>query len=261
MATQESTTNFAALLQSALTEPGIVSQAYAAFHNYSMGNQFLALSQCAARGIAVGPIATFPGWKDKGRFVRKGEKAIELCMPVTGKRKGETDDDPDVNFTRFVFRRNWFVLSQTDGDDYVLPELPEWTKARALESLEITETAFEHPDGNCQGYARQRCVAVSPVAEHPFKTLVHELAHVVIGHTAEGEMSDNDRTPRDIRELEAESVAMLVCAALNQPGVEHSRGYIQAWYKAETMPEASARRILKTADAILKAGRPAVAKE
>jgi antirestriction protein ArdC len=111
--------------------------------------------------------------------------------------------------------------------------------------------------GNCQGYAKQRSVAVSPIAAHPFKTLIHELAHVVLGHTAEGEMSDSDRTPRDVRELEAESVAMLVCAALGQPGVEHSRGYIQAWFKGETMPEASARRILKTADTILKAGRPA----
>jgi hypothetical protein len=39
-------------------------------------------------------------------------------------------------------------------------------------------------DGNCQGYARQRTIAVSPLAELPEKTRFHELAHVVLGHTS-----------------------------------------------------------------------------
>jgi hypothetical protein len=74
---------FAELLNRALSEPGVVSPAYTAFHGYSLGNQILALVQCADRGIPPGPIATFMGWKDKGRWVRKGEKALTLCMPVT----------------------------------------------------------------------------------------------------------------------------------------------------------------------------------
>jgi hypothetical protein len=82
---------FADLLSRALTEPGIVSRAYSAFHGYSLGNQILALVQCAERGIPPGPIATFMGWKDKGRYVRKGEKAITLCQPVTVKRKSTAD--------------------------------------------------------------------------------------------------------------------------------------------------------------------------
>jgi hypothetical protein len=28
-------------------------------------------------------MATFPKWKELGRHVRKGEKAITLCQPVT----------------------------------------------------------------------------------------------------------------------------------------------------------------------------------
>src|SRR5439155_12980686 len=78
---------FADLLQRAVSEPGIISAAYHAFHGYSIGNQLLALVQCAERGITPGPIATFMGWKDKGRHVRKGAGAIVLCMPVTCKRK------------------------------------------------------------------------------------------------------------------------------------------------------------------------------
>src|SRR4051794_37531830 len=113
--------DFATLLDRAISEPGILSTAFAAFHGYSIGNQLLALVQCMERGIDPGPIATFMGWKEKGRSVMKGEKAIVLCMPVTCKRDGEaTADEPNPKpqtFTRFVYKPHWFVLSQTNGAD------------------------------------------------------------------------------------------------------------------------------------------------
>ena len=66
-----------------------------------------------ARGIAIGPIATFQSWKDKGRHVRKGEKAIELCMPVTCKVKAEdANTGEDTCFTRFIFKRTFCFLRQ-----------------------------------------------------------------------------------------------------------------------------------------------------
>jgi hypothetical protein len=44
-------------------------------------------------------------------------------------------------------------------------------------------------------------------------------------------------------------------AALNLPGIEHCRGYVQAWWgQGNPIPERSAQRILKAADQILKAG-------
>jgi antirestriction protein ArdC len=263
------TPQFAELLSRALTEPGVVSRAYSAFHGYSIGNQILAFVQCAERGIPPGPIATFMGWKDKGRFVRKGEKAIVLCMPVTCKRKAtdgptadaaELDVDPQSQtFTRFVYRPHWFVLSQTDGPDVELAPIPAWDRRRALEALGIIEEPFTATDGNCQGYARQRSIAVSPVAELPHKTRFHELAHVVLGHTAEAAagLSDSDLTPRSLREVEAEAVALVCLEALGLPGAEHCRGYIQHWNEhrsAEPIPERSAQRIFKAADQILKAG-------
>lgn len=257
MATTQTAPNFAELLQNALTEPGRISTAYAAFHGYSLGNQLLAMFQCAARGIPIGPIASFNRWKELGRHVTKGAKAISLCMPVTCKRETETADGTDTaTFTRFIYRNNWFVLAQTEGADYVPTELPGWDKPRALAALDITETPFKHLDGNCQGFARQRSIAVSPIAAMPEKTMFHELAHVVLGHTTESEMNDGDHTPRNIREVEAESVAMLCCAALGLPGVEFSRGYIQHWHaQGESIAEKNAQRIFKAADAILKAGR------
>jgi hypothetical protein len=253
--------SFADLLVSAITEPGIVSRAYSAFHGYSIGNQILAFVQCAERGITPGPIATFVGWKEKGRYVRKGEKAITLCQPVTVKRNADQEDEgePTEVFTRFVYRPHWFVLSQTEGADIQAPTIPAWNQTQALETLTITEEPFTATDGNCQGYARQRMIAVSPLAELPHKTRFHELAHVVLGHTSEAEagLSDSDLTPRSLREVEAEAVALVCLEALRLPGVEHCRGYIQHWNGrcgAEAIPERSAQRIFKTADAILKAG-------
>jgi hypothetical protein len=105
------------------------------------------------------------------------------------------------------------------------------------------------------GFARGRSIAVSPLNPLSHKTTFHELAHVLLGHTSEGDQNDDELTPRNLRECEAESVALLCCAALDLPGVDQSRGYIQSWWGAgNPIPERSAQRILKAADKILKAG-------
>ena len=54
------------LLIEAVTKPGLIMKAYSAFHQYSVGNQILALVQCQMRGLQPGPINTFPKWKDLG---------------------------------------------------------------------------------------------------------------------------------------------------------------------------------------------------
>jgi antirestriction protein ArdC len=255
---------WAELLQRAVTEPGIVSQAFTRFHNYSMGNQLLAWCQCERRGISPGPIGTFMRWKELSRHVKKGEKAITLCMPVTGKRTAERKNDEtgqdepvEIGYTRFVYKNNWFVLSQTDGKDYEPEPVPGWNADTALSNLNIERVPFTMMDGNVQGYAKHRTVAINPVAEQPESTLFHELAHIVLGHTAEGTLNSdsNDRTPRDIRELESECTALICCEALGLPGAAESRGYIQSWFKGNEVPERSAQRIFHAADQILKAGQ------
>src|SRR5439155_6310445 len=89
---------FRQLLEEAVTKPGTLMRAYSLFWNYSLGNQVLALIQANNRGIQLGPIASFNRWKELGRYVKKGQKAIELCMPVTCKRtvKEESTDGADV---------------------------------------------------------------------------------------------------------------------------------------------------------------------
>lgn len=266
---QEPPAEWAALLADAVSKPGLISDAYRRFWNYSVGNQLLALLQCHARGIETGPIHTFAGWKELGRSVRKGEKALTLCMPVTCRASPRQCVDnrtvgdgaerpPEVQtFTRFVYRRNWFVLSQTDGADYVPPELPEWEEQRALASLMIERVPFRHADGNTQGYATCRQVAISPLAFLPHRTLFHEIAHVVLGHTEElqGLSDGQEATPKDLREVEAECVALICCDCLGLGGGEFSRGYIQHWLGRQQIPDKSVQKVFKAADAVLRAGR------
>lgn len=260
------------MLVDAINKPGLISRAYSIFWTYSLGNQVAALVQCLARDIEPGPIHTYRGWQELGRQVKKGEKALVLTLPVTVKRKpksesrqsAESGTDPtqdlqSTTYTAFVERPFWFTLSQTEGPPYMPVSVPEWDEARALEGLNIRRTPFHHPDGNCQGYARGREVSVSPIAFLSHRTLFHEMAHVLLGHTAELThlIDDGECTPRDLREVEAECAAMLCCSSLGMPGEEFSRGYIQHWWRRqEEIPEASVHKIFKAADAILRAGRP-----
>jgi hypothetical protein len=68
-------------------------------------------------------------------------------------------------------------------------------------------------------------------------------------------MSDSEHTPRDIREVEAESVAYICCSVLNLAGLVESRGYIQNWLQDGEMSDKTAQRIFGAAEKILKAGK------
>lgn len=250
---------WAELLLEAVKTPGLIMQAYTAFHSYSTGNQLLALWQCLLRGITPGPINTFPGWQKLDRQVRKGEKAVTLCMPITIKEKKPeivgTDDEGKAHVA-FVYKPRWFVLAQTEGEEMAALMIPAFDADRALTALGIERLAFERMDGNCQGYAKGQGIAISPLAQLPHKTFFHEAAHVLLGHSAEGECVDGDFTPRNLREVEAESVALICCESLGLEGPEFCRGYIQNWLGASTeIPEKSAQKIFRAADQILRAGK------
>lgn len=257
---------FAQLLSEAVVLPGIVSRCYELFHSFSIGNQLAAWSQCIRRGIPMGPIHTFAGWLSVDRHVKRGEKALVLCMPVTWTPKrnatDETIADADESSTpvtrrAFVWRANWFTLAQTDGADYTPLHVPKWDEARALSALRIERVVYRSADGNAQGYAFERNVAVSPIAQLPHRTLMHEIAHVVLSHTAEGSLVDGaERTPRDLREVEAEATAYLVCQSLQLDDGIYSRGYLQHWLGAHTIDDRTAQRVFHAADQILRAGRP-----
>ena len=266
------------LLSQALREPGKQAVYYGLFHRFSLGNQALAVSQMVERGIPVGPIASFNGWRRRGRRVKKGEKALALWMPVvikttTGAKgaaegaEAEAEAVEEVQKkTVFIMKRNWFAMAQTEpaepGSEVLPPPPPpKWDKGRALNTLGVTEVPFEHPDGNVQGFARPRAkqVAVSQIAVHPWKTLFHEVAHCLLH--GEEEMSDGVRPDRSLAEAEAEAVAYLATASLGLPGLEESRWYIQNWLGGGQLPSKSAARIFAAADKILKAGMESAKEE
>ena len=250
---------FKQLLEEAVNKPGTLMRAYSLFWNYSLGNQILALLQANERGIPLGPIASFNRWKELGRHVKRGEKAFTLCMPVTCKRTVKeqgpdgNETESEVAFKRFVFRRNWFMLAQTDGAEYQAPAIPTWDRARALHTLGVEEIPFESLSGNIQGYARNRQIAINPLAQMPAKTTFHELAHIKLAHTTEA-VHDSEALPRNLKEVEAEAVALLCLESLGLECAEYCRGYIQNWLAGAEIPERSAQRIFSAADKILKAG-------
>ena len=272
------------LLESILTEPGKLGDYYWAFHNYSLGNQALAVEQLSIRGVDIGPIASFNAWKKKGRSVMKGQKAIGLWMPVTftskaskDAKEGKGDKAPatvveDGVPTRiFVMRNNWFAIAQTQEDPHAEPlnappqandpeALPEWNQSLALEKLGISLIPFRMVNGNTQGYAypTRKVVAISPIAAYPIKTLFHEMAHCLL-HGDDDEFVCGADLDKAVKEVEAESVAFLCSAALSLSSLELARGYVQHWLEhagSRDVLKKSAGRIFSAADRILKAGLP-----
>jgi antirestriction protein ArdC len=255
------------LLREAVEKPGKLLAAYTAFHNYSFGNALLALEQCIRRNLQPGPLNTYRGWLERKRHIRKGETGITLCMPMPFKRTVSneiTEEESIYSQTRYAFRFRayWFVLAQTEGEETCVEPIPCFELDTALENLRIQRVTFDQISGNVQGFARQRDIAINPLAALPHKTTFHEIAHIVLGHTTSETLVDSDHTPRHLCEVEAESVALICCETLGLEGAEFCRGYIQHWLKTETeISNKSAARIFAAATSILKAGTSTVGSE
>lgn len=125
-------------------------------------------------------------------------------------------------------------------------------------TLDVQEVPFNDVRGNMMGYAMGSAIALNPLNDMKHKTRFHEMAHVVLGHTVESEMVDEEELSVSVMEAEAESVAYLLCALLDLPGQAQSRHYIQHWLDGEALTEKSVKRIFGAADRIMKAGQPVI---
>ncbi|MCZ4544941.1 hypothetical protein BS618_07605 [Rhodococcus erythropolis] len=241
--------DYPAMMEEILNMPGDVGNAYNRFRRYSLLNQALLMSQ----GVTE-PINTFRGWQELGRQVQKGSKAKFIIRPITIKR--ENDKGEEEQFMRFKPVNCLFTVSETEGDDLPEYEPPEWSEKRALGALAINRVAYEGLDGNVAGYSYERNVAVSPVAPYPFKTLMHELGHVVLGHTAADAHAEYTQH-RGIAEFQAEATAYLVLnelGATDQMDASVSRGYVQSWLSGEKPDDKAIRAVFSTTDKIVRAG-------
>lgn len=273
--TKDNKVDMPALLTAALTVPGDMSKCYNRFHRYSYLNMLFVYLQTGK----LEPMGTYKRWQSLGRQVTKGNKALFVNHPAFAPERDSNGNPvidaktgkPKTKIIGFYSKATVFQLWQTDGDDLPATDLPNWDKGEALTELDITETTFEHADGNTQGYSQDRQVAINPVAANPTKTLMHEIAHIVLGHTtAEGIAEYQTHSHRGIAEFQAEATAYLVCKELGVSFDESgSRAYIQQWLDGRAtdylsvgddgtetvVDDATVRAIFSAVDKIIVAGR------
>lgn len=253
--------DYAEILETAIEKPGIISQAYSQFHNYSLNNTMLVAVQCYIRGTDFGPIANYRKWQELGRQVQAGEKGFYIVHPViipveeeVEQDNGEVETVKRQKLVGFSPKKTAFVLAQTDGDpvdfeatigDFDFGRL--WAEFK----LELTDE-FDAPNGSVMGYTDGLKIAINPLNPHPQKTMIHELAHYLMGHTTASK--DRRNVTKTLSEVEAEGVAYIVSTVLDMGGQDESREYIQYWLADNAIPEKSAQLIISTADTILKIG-------
>jgi len=246
---------WAELLKSAVTEAGVLSNAYKLFWNYSLGNQLMAWSQAVGKKLQPSPINSFKQWKAMGRHVKKGEHAIGLIQPFFKEIEEVNKTTGEKKLKKimwFSLQYHWFLLSQTEGQEPVFKEPPTWNKETALKTLEFTEIPFTSTNGNVQGYTEnKKDIAINPLCPFKLKTLLHEMSHALLKH------ENINHEVKTIQEVEAEASALLCLDTLGMEGAELCRGYIQDYIGSNEIKETSARRIFSCADRIIKSGRSA----
>ena len=247
----------------------------------SFRNQLLVEMQ--APGTTL--VASYLAWQRGGRQVRKGEKALVILAPViVNKSKKPVDPDVEEEHGRMVlvgFRPlATFSGSQTDplpGEPgRPLPEPHTITKnidadeafAGSVEILrdvalglgpEVVTDVELRPRGRrdsgvTRGWFDRRTREIVVITGETsraqiFKTLVHEIAHAIL-HGAE------DHHARSAMEVEAESVAFVVCKVLGVETGNYSFPYVASWAgdeDAESMVLKSGQKIVRATNVILDA--------
>lgn len=238
------------LLQTALELPGQAGSTYNRFRRFSLGNQALLMMQ----GL-MEPVNTYKGWLALNRQVKKGSKAKVIYVPMFRKELND-QGEKEQRLSGFKLVPSMFGVSETEGEDLPEYEPPTWSKERATRTLKVTQVAFSTLEANSQGFSVGRNYAINPVAVYPFKTFLHELSHIVSGHTTPDGL-DEYRTHRGTKEFEAEASAYLLMNELDAPDqfdAAESRDYIQFWLRGEDPPESSIKKVFSTVDKIYRAG-------
>jgi hypothetical protein len=229
---------------------------------YSFQNLMLIMVQCPGAtdvrpyGAKVNPSPN--SWKAVGRFARQGEAAIRIFAPMFKKN----DDGEQVLYGFKLVPV--FDVSQTDGEP--LPPVADnkvelltgdapaelWERTEKL----IVGLGFSVQRGPCEGYPEangltewgpKRVTVRSDVDDaQAAKTLLHELAHIMLGHGDE-----RGETGREQCEVEAESVACIVTRYAGLVSLPYSVGYVAGWAGTLELVEESAKIVLRTADAIV----------
>ncbi len=234
------------------------------FHTYSPNNLWLILAQ---RPDAT-RVAGYRAWQKLDRQVNKGSKGIAILAPCVYRRRGvdeaEAVDNPAiVKVLRGFTVVHVFDEADTTGDPLpdVAPVLLEgegslWDDLAAqVEAAGFTVSRGDcAPANGCTNFATHSVVVAEHLSgRHADKTLTHELAHCC--------MHDSSRVhlDRDLAEIEAESVAFIVCNALGIDSASYTLPYVAKWAGGDIeRVRRTAERVVTTAQAVLAAMAPAV---
>ncbi len=225
----------------------------ARFHRYSWHNSLLILSQRPD----VQRVAGFQAWKKLGRHVRKGERGIAIFAPCPWKRTDTDDDGKDIERQGVYFKVvHVFDVSQTDGEPLPEVEVPDVHIAAdtLLANLERVASNrgiavnFSELEVGYYGVSKGGTIdiATGHATGQQSKTLAHELAH-----EAMHQKDRPDGLTRSVAELEAESVAYVVCAHFDLDVELRASGYIALWDGDAKALRESLERIATTARDII----------
>lgn len=231
----------------------------ARFHEYSFGNWMLLWSQAERRNTTISRIAGYRTWQQLGRHVRRGERGYQILAPIT--RTIRDDDEPETGARRMVcgFRvATVFDLAQTDGEPLpdVAPRLVTGADSTdlyrvAVEMIEAESFRFElgrlaGPNGVTRPAERSVTVDDRLEPAQRTKTTIHELAHVLI-HAGDPAIDCRGRI-----EVEAESVAFVVCTAAGIDTSGYSVPYVAGWAQDTDDPP---QTLLRTAEQVVRTAR------
>lgn len=222
------------------------------FHSYSLNNTLLILSQKPEASLVAG----YRAWQTNfNRHVNKGEKGLMILAPVTTKEDrlmNKHDENGNVildesgnpvqemrvvNLTYFK-TTTVFDISQTSGDP--LPSLVHDLTGSSNEVKAIIQTIqsvctipiefkTETEDlsfmTGAKGYysPRKDKIVINKDLEdlQTIKTLIHEYAHSILHKETDKNQSQ--------REIEAESLAFVICDHFGIDTSEYSFGYIASY--------------------------------
>ena len=238
--------------------------AMARFHNYSFGN----IVAIARQRPTATRVAGFGTWKEMGRFVKRGEKGIQILAPMIGHKRRNAEDVQNTDLDGSTkprpvligFRAVYvFDVEQTEGAD--LPEFDHQISGevddqrdRLIDFLSRQNIAIEFNEriAPALGVSYGGKIALLPGQSKPeeFVTLVHETAHELLHKTERRTF-----TTATVRETEAEAVAFIVGQAIGLEMGNASSDYIQMYNGNATLLAESLEVIQRTSGVILAAIR------
>ena len=205
----------------------------ARFHSYSWGNQLL----ISIQRPDASRVAGYRAWRDMGRQVCKGQKAIKILAPTFFRKGCDCGDACECRATEAVRFRSVSVFDVAQTDGAALPEIvtllagdglgltPALAALASAEGLAVDRDPANARNGANGYYSRDRALIwVRPDVDdaQAAKTLAHELAHHFAEHKVNGHC-------REEGEIIAESVAYIVMGHFGIDAGGYTFGYLASW--------------------------------